>query len=58
MANQRRKCRLAAVEPRNVNLREYAPIIIATINTTVAGKTYESEESKSPISKRKGGRMK
>ena len=58
MASQRRKCRLADVESRNVNLRKDAPIIIAMINTTVAGKTYESEESKSPISKRKGGRMK
>ena len=38
MANQRRKCRLADVESRNVNLRKDAPIIIATINTTVAGK--------------------
>ena len=57
MANQRRKCRLADVESRNVDLREFAPIIIATINTTVTGKAYESEESKSPISKRKGGRM-
>ena len=105
MANQRRKCRLADVESRNVDLREFAPIIIATINTTVAGKNpkvyedyfstdpltqteavlvgralsklpqlkgygksitifrlfdgkmYESEDAKTPINKRKGGRM-
>ena len=105
MANQRRKCRLADVNSRSVDLRKYAPIIIATIEMTVAGKNpkvyedyfstdpltqteavqvgralakipqlkgygksitifrlfdgkmYESEESKTPISKRKGGRM-
>ena len=106
MANQRRKCRLADVNSRHVDLRKYAPIIIATIEMTVAGKNpkvyedyfstdpltqteavmlgralsklpqlkgygksitifrlfdgrmYESEEAKTPISKRKGGRMK
>ena len=106
MANQRRKCRLADSEHRGVDLRKYAPIIIATIEKTVAGKrpkvtqdyfstdplsqseavqvgralsklpelkgygksitifrlfdgkTYESEESKTPITKHKGGRMK
>ncbi len=104
MANQRRKCRLADSSYRNVDLRKYAPIIIATIEMTVAGKNpkvyedyfstdpltqteavqvgralaklpqlqgygksitifrlfdgkmYESEESKTPINKRKGGR--
>lgn len=106
MANERRKCRLAAKESRNVDLREFEQIIINTVNMTVAdknpevyadyfstdpltqteavmlgralaklpelkgygksitifrlfdGKTYESEESKSPISKRMGGRIK
>ena len=105
MANQRRKCRLADVSYRNVDLRKYAPIIIATIEMTVAGKNpkayedyfstdpltqteavmlgralsklpqlkgygksitifrlfdgkmYESEDAETPISKRKGGRM-
>lgn len=105
MANERRKCRLADVKSRDVDLRKYAPIIIETIEKTVAGKNpkvyadyfstdpltqteavqvgralsklpelkdygksitifrlfdgkmYESEESKTPISKRKGGRM-
>ena len=56
MANQRRKCRLADAESRNVDLRKYEQIIISTVNMTIAGKTYESEESKTPITKRKGGR--
>jgi len=38
MANERRKCRLADVKSRDVDLRKYAPIIIATIEKTVAGK--------------------
>ena len=106
MANQRRKCRLADAESRDVDLRKYEQIIINTVNMTVAnknpkvyqdyfstdpltqteavmlgralsklpelkgygksitifrpfdGKMYESEEAQSPISKRKGGRMK
>ena len=105
MANQRRKCRLADAESRNVDLRKYEQIIISTVNMTVAnknpkvyqdyfstdpltqteavmlgralsklpelkgygksitifrlfdGKTYESEESKTPITKSKGGRL-
>ena len=105
MANQRRKCRLADAESRNVDLRKYEQIIINTVNMTVAGKnpkvyqdyfstdpltqaeavqvgralsklpelkgygksitifrlfdgkTYESEESKTPITKSKGGRV-
>lgn len=105
MANERRKCRLADAESRNVDLRKYEQIIISTVNMTVAnkhpkvyqdyfstdpltqteavmlgralsklpelkdygksitifrlfdGKMYDSEESKTPISKHKGGRM-
>ena len=57
MANQRRKCRLADAESRNVDLRKYKQIIINTVNMIVTGKTYESEESKTPITKRKGGRV-
>ena len=38
MANQRRKCRLADSEHRNIDLREYESIIIETVNSTVADK--------------------
>ena len=49
MANERRKCRLADVKFRGVDLRKYAPIIIATIEKTVAGKNpkvYNCESRK------------
>ena len=38
MANQRRKCRLADSEHRNIDLREYESNIIETVNSTVADK--------------------
>lgn len=38
MPNQRRKCRLADSEHRDVDLRDYAQLIIDTVNNTVAGK--------------------
>ena len=100
MSKQRRKCRLADPEHRNIDLREYEQLIIDTVNKTVAnknpkvykdyfstdplthsesvllgrelakcpqlkglgksvtifrlfdGKTYESEDSKQPVSKK------
>ena len=38
MSNQRRKCRLADSEHRNVDLRDYEQLIIDTANNTVADK--------------------
>lgn len=52
MASQRRKCRLADAESRNVDLRKYEQIIIATIEMTVAGKNpkvYEDYFSTDPL---------
>ena len=38
MPTQRRKCRLAVSEHKDVDLREYETLIIQTINATVKGK--------------------
>ena len=38
MANQRRKCRLADSDHRDIDLREYEQLIIDTVNSTVANK--------------------
>ena len=38
MPEPRRKCRLADTQHRNVDLRKYADLIIATIDKTVPGK--------------------
>ena len=38
MPNQRRKCRLADSDHRNIDLREYEPLIIYTVNSVVPGK--------------------
>ena len=38
MPNQRRKCRLADSDHRDVDLRDYEELIIRTVNDTVADK--------------------
>ena len=38
MPNQRRKCRLADSEHRDVDLRDYEQLIMDTVNNTVEGK--------------------
>ena len=38
MPNQRRKCRLADSEHRDVDLRDYEKLIMDTVNNTVKGK--------------------
>ena len=38
MPNQRRKCRLADSEHRDVDLRDYEKLIMDTVNNTVEGK--------------------
>ena len=52
MPEPRRKCRLADTQHRNVDLRKYADLIIATINETVPGKNprvYEDYFSTDPL---------
>lgn len=55
MANQRRKCRLADAEYRDVDLREYEQLIIDTVDQTVPGKhprVYEKYFSTDPLNQR------
>ena len=41
MTNRRRKCRLADSTHRNIDLRDFKELIIATVDATVPGKNPE-----------------
>lgn len=48
MPNQRRKCRLADSDHRNIDLREHEQLIIQTVDSTVPGKNPKVFKNISP----------
>ena len=52
MSNQRRKCRIADPDHRDIDLRDYKDIIIDTVNSVVPGKNpqvYKEYFSTDPL---------